>query len=205
MGKTNRREFLERGVAVATVTATLGVQSASARGVDVGADAKADAEAEADADADVEGKGEGEGEGGREVEGSGLQVSNRVHLYARPAVKEKLAWCFSTVLGCGAPLSLNAVGLAEPILAFRFPGGGSLSIEFTDDALDETQARRGAWLEIWASDPAALKATILAAGLPQVHYAATNTFYFAAPGGQVFGVVSARQPSAGELRTKPEA
>jgi hypothetical protein len=132
----------------------------------------------------------------------GLAFSNRAHIFASPKVNEKLIWCFRDVLGCGAPISLNAPGMAEPILAFRFPGGGSFSVEFTEDALDEQRARRGAWLEIWSSDPAALKRKILEAGLPQVTYPATNTFYFAAPGGQVLGVVAGGNPSAGELRTK---
>jgi hypothetical protein len=135
-------------------------------------------------------------------DGPGLAFGNRAHIFAPPKVKEKLVWCFSDVLGCGQPLSLNAPGLAEPILAFRFPGGGSFSVEFTEDALDENRARRGAWLEIWSSDPAALKRKILDAGFRQVTYPATNTFYFAAPGGQVLGVVSGRNPSKGELRNK---
>jgi hypothetical protein len=127
--------------------------------------------------------------------------SNRAHFFAPPRVKDSLIRCFRDVLGAGLPALLNAPGLAEPIVAFRFPGGGSVSIEFTEDAPDEQRARRGAWLEIWSSDPAALKRRILDAGLAQVSYPATNTFYFAAPGGQIFGVVSARNPSAGELRT----
>jgi hypothetical protein len=135
-------------------------------------------------------------------EGPALAFGNRAHIFASPKVKEKLIWCFSEVLGCGPPMSLNAPGLAEPILAFRFPGGGSFSVEFTEEALDGQRVRRGAWLEIWCNDPAALKRRILDAGLPQVVYPATNTFYFAAPGGQVIGVVSGRNPSGGELRSK---
>jgi len=135
-------------------------------------------------------------------EGPALAFSNRAHIFASPKVKEKLIWCFSGVLGCGPPMSLNAPGLAEPMLAFRFPGGGSFSVEFTEDALDEQRIRRGAWLEIWSNDPAALQRKILDAGLPQVTHPATNTFYFAAPGGQVLGVVRGRNPSSGELRTK---
>jgi hypothetical protein len=135
-------------------------------------------------------------------DGPGLAFGNRAHIFVSPQVKEKLIWCFSDILGCGQPISLNAPGLAQPILAFRFPGGGSFSVEFAEDALDEQRARRGAWLEIWSNDPAALKRKILDAGLQQVTYPATNTFYFAAPGGQVLGVVSGRNPSAGELRSK---
>jgi hypothetical protein len=133
-------------------------------------------------------------------EGPALAFGNRAHIFASPKVKEKLIWCFSEVLGCGPPMSLSAPGLAEPILAFRFPGGGSFSVEFTEDALDEQRVRRGAWLEIWSNDPAALKRKILDAGLLQVTHPATNTFYFAAPGGQVVGVVSGHNPSSGELR-----
>lgn len=131
-----------------------------------------------------------------------LAFSNRSHIFVAPKFKDRLIWCFCEILGCGDPASLDAPGLAQPILAFRFPGGGSLSVEFTEDALDEQAARKGAWLEIWSADPGALRQKLLDAGLPQVNYAPTNTFYFAAPGGQVLGIVSGRNPSAGELKTK---
>src|SRR6266567_6249287 len=131
-----------------------------------------------------------------------LAFSDRAHIFARPNVKEKLTWCFSTILGCGAPASLRAPGLPEPILAFKFPNGGSLSVEFTEDALDEEHVGRGAWLEVRSNDPEAIKKKILAAGLSQVHYPATNTFYFVAPGGQVLGIVSASNPSADEMKVK---
>jgi hypothetical protein len=49
--------------------------------------------------------------------------------------------------------------------------------------------RHGAWLELRSPDADALQKAVLAAGLPQVHYAATNAFYFASPGGQVFSII----------------
>jgi hypothetical protein len=119
-----------------------------------------------------------------------IALANRTHILARPSVKEQLTWCFTTVLGCGAPAQLDVPGLAEPILAFRFPHGGSVSVEFTQDALDEPHARRGAWLELRTDDPAALKKKVLEAGLPQVTYLATDRFYFVVPGGQVLGIVA---------------
>jgi len=115
-------------------------------------------------------------------------LTNRTHILARPQVKERLVACFSEVLGCGPPASLVAPGHAEPILAFRFPGGGALSVEFTDEALDDTHARRGAWLELKSDDPDGLIKRIRAAGLPEVHYWATKTFYFEVPGGQIIGI-----------------
>jgi hypothetical protein len=117
-----------------------------------------------------------------------IALGNRTHILARPSAKEQLK--FTTVLGCGAPVQLEVPGIAEPILAFRFPNGGSLSVEFTQDALDEQQARRGAWLELRTDDPAALTKKVLEAGLPQVNSLATDRFYFVAPGGQVLGIVA---------------
>jgi hypothetical protein len=139
--------------------------------------------------------------GGRPSEAGSdvIALGNRAHFTARPELRDKLISCFSTVLRCGPPASLVAPGLAEPILAFRFPNGGSVSIEFSETALDEAAARRGAWLEIQTDDPDGLKRRILEAGLPRVEYAATTTFYFAVPGGQVFGVIDQRRLS-GEIR-----
>lgn len=122
-------------------------------------------------------------------------LNNRTHIFARPNTKERLIWCFGTLLGCGEPAAFNAPGASEPILAFRFPHGGSLSVEFTDDAPDDEQARRGAWLEIATADAVNLQRAVRDAGLPQVHYSATNRFYFQAPGGQVFGIVPANTES----------
>jgi hypothetical protein len=47
--------------------------------------------------------------------------------------------------------------------------------------------------QVRRSCPAGLKKKILQAGLPQVKYVATETFYFVLPGGQVVGLV----PNAG--------
>src|SRR5260370_17205635 len=85
----------------------------------------------------------------------GLAFSNRAHIFASPKVNEKLIWCFRDVLGCGAPISLNAPGMAEPILAFRFPGGGAFCVEFTEAALDEQRARPRACPAISHTHPTA--------------------------------------------------
>jgi hypothetical protein len=121
-----------------------------------------------------------------------LAMSNRAHIRVRPASKDALTHCFTDVLGCGAPAVLPAPGLAEPMIAFRFPDGGSVSFEFSDDALDERQARQGTWLELQSDNVDALRAKVITAGLPQLRHPATNTFYFAVPGGQVFGLVAPR-------------
>jgi len=110
-----------------------------------------------------------------------VALSNRVHFFARPAAQSALTEFFTGILGCAAE---RVPGSA--ILLVRFPNT-VLSVDFTDDAPDEQQALRGAWLELRPEDPAALKQKVVAAGLPQVRYA-TGRFYFQAPGGQVFGI-----------------
>ena len=68
-----------------------------------------------------------------------------------------------------------------------FPGGGHLSIEFTDNAPDTKQPRLSAWLELRADNPAALLQTALDAGLTQVSHPG-HPYYFMIPGGQVFTI-----------------
>jgi hypothetical protein len=125
---------------------------------------------------------------------STTSLGNRAHFLARPEFRDALVTCFSNVLRCGEATVLPTHDPAGPILAFKFPGGGSVSVQFTAGALDEASARRGAWLEIRSADPAALQGAVLAAGLPQIRYPATTTFYFAAPGGQVFGIARQDRP-----------
>ena len=55
-------------------------------------------------------------------------------------------------------------------LVIRFPDGGNLSIEFTDQAPDDDHSRLGAWLELRAQDPAAVMRAALGAGLPEVKH-----------------------------------
>jgi len=64
--------------------------------------------------------------------------------FVRPSHQEALTRCLTTVLGCGAPLRLDAPGLEEPVLAFELPDGGSVSVEFTEDTPDEPDGGRRA-------------------------------------------------------------
>ena len=108
------------------------------------------------------------------------------HIFARPRRREDLRRCFET-LGCGPVATVEHPGIAEPMLVVRFPDGGSLSIEFTDQAPDDEQPRLGAWLELRAVDPAAVMRAALDAGLPEVKHPG-HPYYFMAPGGQVFTI-----------------
>jgi uncharacterized protein YciI len=129
-----------------------------------------------------------------------LALSNRAHLFVRPSHKEALTRCLTAVLGCAAPLRLNAPGLAEPVLAFQFPDGGSVSVEFTEDAPDEAEAAQRAWLEVRTEDPSGLRERVLGAGLAEVRHFG-HDFYFRLPGGQVVGV--AAEPPAAQGQGPP--
>ncbi len=116
-----------------------------------------------------------------------IGLSNRVHTYARPAVKDALTAFFTQLLGAEMILVPGT-----SMLAFRFPDNSSYSVEFTEDALDERQARLGAWLEVKTDDPDTLQQKVLAAGLTRVEYL-TGRFYFQAPGGQIWGILPSPQ------------
>jgi len=121
-----------------------------------------------------------------------IALSNSVHLYARPDAKEKFLEFFTSILGLEAVESSDALGSPEPIYAFAFSNGASLSVEFTEDALSDQQAQRGAWLELRTDDAAGLQQKVQAFGLPRVFHAYTPFFYIQAPGGQVFRIVSSK-------------
>ena len=123
-----------------------------------------------------------------------IALSNSIHLYARPDTKEQLLEFFTSILGLEAVESSDAVGSPEPIYAFQFSNGAGLSVEFTENALDDQQAQRGAWLELRTDDAVGLQQKVLAAGLPRVVHPYTPFFYCQAPGGQVFRIVQDREP-----------
>jgi hypothetical protein len=55
---------------------------------------------------------------------------------------------------------------------------------------------------IGTDDPGGLKRRVLDSGFAQVTYPATNTFYFAAPGRQVLGIVLSCNGAADGMDTK---
>ncbi len=122
-----------------------------------------------------------------------IALSNSIHLYARPDSRKQFLEFFTSILGLEAVVSSDAVGSPEPIYAFEFSNGASLSVEFTQDALDDQQAQWGAWLELRTDDAVGLQQKVLAAGLPRVVHPYTPFFYIQAPGGQVFRIVSSKE------------
>jgi hypothetical protein len=122
-----------------------------------------------------------------------IALSNSIHIYARPDSKEKLLEFFTSILGLEArTVPPYVVGSPEPMCAFAFSNGASLSVEFTEDALDAQQAQRGAWLELRTDDAMELQQKVLAFGLKRVVHPYTPFFYIQAPGGQVFRIVSSK-------------
>jgi len=116
-----------------------------------------------------------------------IALGSTVHIFARPHRRQELAWCFDTVPGCGPVLTVEHPGMEQPVLLVRFPGGGHLSIEFTNQAPDDDQPRLGARPELPADDPATVPRAALNAGLTQVEHPG-HPYYFMAPGGQVFTI-----------------
>ena len=105
---------------------------------------------------------------------SGVALGSNAHIFARPHRREELARCFVALLG-GPVRTVDFPGIGQPMIIVSFSGGWRLSIEFRDDAPDDEQPRLGAWLELRATDPAALLQTALSAGLTKSGTRATRT------------------------------
>ena len=114
--------------------------------------------------------------------------TRRLHTFARPATRERAAWFYGTVLGAETRELAIPSAPSSPMLLVRFADGGSVSIEFRDDALDDAQALRGAWAELRSDRPDSLQRRIVEAGIARVPYGGADMFYFQAPGGQVFRI-----------------
>ena len=114
-------------------------------------------------------------------------LGSNAHIFAKPHRREDLRWCFETALECGPVATVEYPAIAEPMLIVRFPDGGSLSIEFTDQAPDDDHPRLGAWLELRVEDPTAVVRAAFEAGLPEVKHPG-HPYYVMAPGGQVFTI-----------------
>jgi catechol 2,3-dioxygenase-like lactoylglutathione lyase family enzyme len=124
-----------------------------------------------------------------------VAMTNTAHLYARVSEKERLLRFFTDVLGLSprelSPRKVTAayVTAKEPMYAVAFANGAGLSVEFTDDALTDQAAERGAWLELTVTDRDAVEAKAQAFGAKRIVHPATPFLYLQAPGGQVFRIV----------------
>jgi hypothetical protein len=119
-----------------------------------------------------------------------IALGSNAHVFAQPHRREELTRSLAAVAGDGAVRTVEFPGIAAPMLVVRFPGGGSLSIEFTADAPDADEPRLGAWLELRDEDPAAALQRALDAGLTRVQHPG-HPYYFMIPGGQVFTIAPA--------------
>jgi hypothetical protein len=119
----------------------------------------------------------------------------RVHMFVRPAYREKFTQLFRDVLGCDTK-ELN-FGFSYPVLLVSFPDHSAFSVEFTDlapedvqgDTIDDAHAFRGPWIEFRARDVSAVQEKLRAAGVRSFSHPGSKHLYFSAPGGQVFRVI----------------
>lgn len=119
----------------------------------------------------------------------------RVHMFLRPAYREKFTQLFRDVLKCDTK-ELN-FGFSYPILLVSFPDHSAFSVEFTDLAtedaqgatIDDTRAFHGAWIEFRTGDVSAVQEKLRAAGVRSFSHPGSKHLYFSAPGGQVFRVI----------------
>ena len=114
-------------------------------------------------------------------------LGSNAHIFAKPHRRREMRWCFETALGCGPVAAVEYTGIAEPILVVRFPDGGSLSIEFTDQAPDHDTPGSGHGSSCAPGIPPPVMRDALDAGLPEVKHPG-HPYYVMVPGGQVFTI-----------------
>jgi hypothetical protein len=117
----------------------------------------------------------------------------RVHLFVRPACRERFTALFRDALAC--TVRELDFGMTHPIMLVSFGDGSAFSVEFSDLApaepttVDDAQAFRGAWIEFRANDVARVHEALRMARVPSFSHPGSSHVYFSAPGGQVFRVL----------------
>ena len=104
----------------------------------------------------------------------------------RPAHREALRAVLTRALGASAVSPPNA-----PMDVFELADGSHIGVEIDPEALDDTQARKGTWLEFRVEDPEATARALDAIDVRRVEYTDKAHAYFQAPGGPVFRLAKA--------------
>lgn len=60
-------------------------------------------------------------------------LGSNAHILSQPQRREQLRWCFATVAGCPVA-EVDRLGMPEPLLVVRFPGGGNIELTTDPDA-----------------------------------------------------------------------
>jgi hypothetical protein len=114
---------------------------------------------------------------------SRARIGNHLKMTLALGLRTESRAFYSGVLGC------RVLPSPRPDLdLWEFKEGFVLGLFFVspDEVLSDAQHERATWLEIQVTDPSAVKARLLAFGVPEVVYEDRTRFYFRAPGGCVF-------------------
>ncbi|HME73483.1 MAG TPA: VOC family protein [Myxococcota bacterium] len=114
---------------------------------------------------------------------SRARIGNHLKMTLKLGLRTESRAFYGEVLGC------RMLASPRPDLdLWEFEGGFILGLFFVppDEVLSDAQHERATWLEIQVTEPAAVKARLLAFGAPEVAYEDRTRFYFRAPGGCVF-------------------
>ena len=103
---------------------------------------------------------------------------------AQPSEQGAIRKFFREVLG------IPQIRESEKADIFRLGPQFFLGVMYESGALPAETMQKSIWLELATSDPDAMKAAILAGGGKEIEYRDKKHFYFQAPGGQVFRLIS---------------
>jgi hypothetical protein len=103
---------------------------------------------------------------------------------ALPSEQDAIRKFFRDVLGVPQARETEGVDI------FRLGPQFYLGVVYGRDAPTAQAMQKSIWLELATADPDAMKAKILAGGGKEIEYQDKSHFYFQAPGGQVFRLIS---------------
>ena len=115
---------------------------------------------------------------------SAVTFAKHSKLTAQPSEQRAIRTFYRDILGVPQPRESDGADI------FRLGPQFFLGVIYDEAAPTAAAMRTSIWLELATADPVAMKARILAGGGREIAYRDKSHFYFQAPGGQVFRLIS---------------
>lgn len=114
-----------------------------------------------------------------------INLGNHLKTTAHPMHRDKIRSFYKDILRC------EMISAPYPDFdLFQFENNVIFGVFYSTDCLSDKDLLKGTWLEIKTNEAQKLKEAMLKAGVTEVDYTDKTHFYFQAPGGQVFRIVS---------------
>jgi catechol 2,3-dioxygenase-like lactoylglutathione lyase family enzyme len=113
-----------------------------------------------------------------------VSLGNQSKMMANPNEQNRIRKFYKEILGCVLIKESKETDL------IRLGNDFFIGIIYDNSTLTESDLQKSIWLELRTNNPESLKKSIIDFGIKGIDFWDKDHFYFQAPGGQVFRIIS---------------